>query len=220
MDFDTTRRKQGYEKLIEKFENQEIDILVGTQMVTKGLDFDHVGLVGVIHGDQQLFFPDFRASERTFQLMVQVSGRAGRKLQQGKVIIQAFHPDHPIFSDIKQADFHSFYDREAEERKRFQYPPFYRLIKLTVRHQKQDTARFAAHELSKWLKGKLGSRVIGPAEPQVARVRGNYLFDIGIKLEKNNELIRDAKLYLLAMISRIKKLKGMSNVRVKVDVDP
>ncbi len=220
MDFDTTRRRKGYEKLIEAFEEQKIDILVGTQMVTKGLDFDHVGLVGVVHGDQQLFFPDFRAAERTFQLLVQVSGRAGRKNQQGKVVIQTFHPDHPVFSDIKRADFESFYQREVQERKRFQYPPFYRLIKLTVSHTKQDTARFAAHELSKWLKGKLGSRVIGPAEPQVSRVRGKYLFDIGIKLEKDPGMIRQSKMYLLAQIARMQKLKGMSNVRVRVDVDP
>jgi primosomal protein N' (replication factor Y) len=220
MDFDTTRRKQGHENLIEKFENQEVDILVGTQMVTKGLDFDHVGLVGVIHGDQQLFLPDFRATERTFQLMVQVSGRAGRKHLKGKVIIQTFHPDHAIFSDIKQANFDSFFQREAGERRRFHYPPYYRLIKLTIRHQKQDKARYAAHELSKWLKGKLGSRVIGPAEPHVARVRGKYLFDIGIKLEKNNARIHDAKLYITAMISRLKKIKGMSSVRVRIDVDP
>ena len=134
LDYDSTRSKFAYQKIIDDFEQQRVDILVGTQMVTKGLDFDHVGLVGVVHADQQLYFPHFRAMERTFQLLVQVSGRAGRKGKPGNVIVQTYNPMHPVFADVGLNDYLSFYNREIAERKQWAYPPFVHLIKISLKH--------------------------------------------------------------------------------------
>ena len=220
MDFDTTRSKFSHLKIINDFEDQLIDILVGTQMVTKGLDFDHVGLVGVINADQSLHRPHYKAHERTFQLLTQVAGRAGRKELLGKVIIQSYQPAHPVFADVALNDYLSFYNREIEERQKFKYPPYYRLIRLQLKHKKRDIVQQAAIDLANNLKYRLGKRVIGPAEPVVARLRNQYLMDIGIKLEMNYAMIKKVKELLKENVQLIHQKKGMTTVRVNIDVDP
>lgn len=220
MDLDTVRTKHAHARIINDFEEHRLDILVGTQMVTKGLDFDKVKIVGVINADQLLHFPDFRANERAFQLLTQVAGRAGRKGSRGKVIIQALQTFHPVLKDVIAGDYKDFYRREIEERQAFKYPPFYRLIKITLKHKIPETVNRAAQHLAIYLKGRLDQRAIGPAMPYVSRVRGQYLLDILVKLERNNQLIHQSKEWILEGIREVHKLEGCSGVRVNVDVDP
>jgi primosomal protein N' (replication factor Y) len=220
MDLDTVRTKHAHARIINDFEEHRLDILVGTQMVTKGLDFDKVSLVGVIYADQLLHFPDFRATERAYQLLTQVSGRAGRKNKRGKVVIQALQIGHPVLQDVIHGDYKGFYRREIEERQAFKYPPFYRLIKITLKHAKPETVNLAARHMGNRLSEQLGDRVIGPAVPYVGRVRGQYLLDILIKLERNNHLIHQTKELILDSIHKVRQLEGCSKVRVNVDVDP
>ncbi len=220
MDLDTTRGKHNLETLIYEFEKGEIDILVGTQMVTKGLDFDHVGLVGVVYADQALHFPDFRAAERTFQTLVQVSGRAGRKGQQGEVMIQTYQPDHPVLQDVIGGDYVSFFKREIRERELFHYPPFYRQIAVTIRHKNFDTSREAAELLVLELKPVFGHRILGPSVPTVGRVRNQFIHLVYIKLEKDGNLINHIKSAIREFQTGIVKKKLLSTVRVSIDVDP
>jgi primosomal protein N' (replication factor Y) len=220
MDLDTTRHKNSTEKLIDAFEQGKIDILVGTQMVTKGLDFDHVGLVGVIDADQALQYPDFRAVERTFQTLVQVSGRAGRKFEQGLVMIQTFQPAHPVFKDIIQGDFKSFYHREIKEREIFRYPPFSRQITITIRHKEASLSREAAEIMAIELRGMFSHRILGPAVPSVARIRNQYIHVVHIKMEREGKIIKDVKAAIRHFQTSIVRLKSLSTVRVSIDVDP
>ena len=220
MDLDTVRTKNAHAKIINDFEEGRIDILVGTQMVTKGLDFENVGLVGVISADQLLHFPDFRASERGFQLITQVSGRAGRKKKQGKVIIQAMNTTHPVLREVLEYDYDQFFAREIMERQAFRYPPFTRLIKITLKHKKPDTLNHGAKIFASYLKSELGERLKGPAVPYISRVRGQYILDILIKLENSNKVLVHTKNLIRAAIIRLKNERGYSGVRVNVDVDP
>ena len=220
MDLDTVRTKNAHAKIINDFEEGRIDILVGTQMVTKGLDFENVGLVGVISADQLLHFPDFRASERGFQLITQVSGRAGRKKKQGKVIVQAMNTTHPVLREVLENDYEQFFAREIMERQAFRYPPFTRLIKITLKHKKPDTLNHGAKIFTSYLKGELGERLKGPAVPYISRVRGQYLLDILIKLENSQKVLVHTKNLIRAAILRLKNERGYSGVRVNVDVDP
>ncbi|MCB0586690.1 MAG: primosomal protein N', partial [Phaeodactylibacter sp.] len=193
MDLETVRGKNAHAKLINDFEEGRLDILVGTQMVTKGLDFEKVGIVGVLSADQLLQFPDFRAGERAFQLMLQVSGRAGRKHMQGKVIIQAFNTTSPVIREVLANDYAGFFTREMMERQQFKYPPYYRLIRITLKHKKPQTLNEGASIFENALKSKLGEWAIGPAIPYVGRVRGYYLLDFLIKLPRDAKKIRFAK---------------------------
>lgn len=220
MDFDTVRTKNAHTEIIAKFEQKQLDILVGTQMVTKGLDFDNVGVVGVLSADHLLHFPDFRASERAFQLITQVSGRAGRKKKQGLVIIQAYDIEHPVLAEVFSNDFENFFRREILERRTFKYPPFNRLIKIQISHKKIDRLKFAADYFASHLKDKLGARVLGPSEPGIPRVRGYYLKDILIKLERNANIINVTKDLTNQIAARLMKEKGMSSVKINIDVDP
>ncbi|MBK6902647.1 MAG: primosomal protein N' [Saprospirales bacterium] len=220
MDLDTVRTKNAHARIINDFEEHRLDVLVGTQMVTKGLDFDKVSIVGVINADQLLHFPDFRAGERAFQLLTQVAGRAGRKNRRGKVVIQALQTFHPVLKEVLAGDYKEFYRREIEERQEFQYPPFFRLIKITLKHQNPETVNRAALHLGHWLKDRLEKRVIGPAMPYVSRVRGQYLLDILIKLERNTPLINQTKDWVMEGVLEMRKLEGCSGVRANVDVDP
>ena len=219
MDLDTTRSKFAYQNIINDFENREIDILVGTQMVTKGLDFDNVSLVGVLNADDMLYYPDFRAFERAYQLMTQVSGRAGRKKHRGKVIIQTHTPEHWIIQKVMQNDYDGMYDQELYERKNYQYPPFYRLIRLTVRHKEKGIADAASAELAKMLQVKLGNRILGPEYPSVPRVKNVYNKVITIKFERSASIAK-VKAYLLNNLADLKQIDGYKSVRVKIDVDP
>ncbi len=220
MDLDTVRNKNAHSQIINDFEERRVDILVGTQMVTKGLDFDNVGIVGVLSADQLLQFPDFRASERAFQLITQVSGRAGRKHKRGKVIIQALNTSSPVLGEVLRYDFPGFFQREILERQQFQYPPFTRLIRLTLKHKKPEVLNEGAKIFAKFLKEKLGDWVVGPAVPYVARVRSLFLLDFLLKMERDSKKIQYAKETLLEAIETLHTTEGYSSVRVNVDVDP
>lgn len=220
MDLDTTRAKNNMENLIYDFEKGNIDILVGTQMVTKGLDFDHVGLVGVIYADQALHYPDFRAAERTYQTLVQVSGRAGRKFEQGNVMIQTYQPGHPVFTDVIRGDYKTFYQREIKERELFRYPPFVRQIALTIRHKNADMSREAAQILVIELRSLYGDRILGPSVPSIARVRNHYIHMIYIKIERDGKIISAIKHAIKEFQAGIVKMKSLSTVRIGIDVDP
>lgn len=220
MDLDTVRNKNAHGQIINDFEERRIDILVGTQMVTKGLDFDNVGIVGVLSADQLLQFPDFRASERAFQLITQVSGRAGRKHKRGKVVIQAMNTASPVLGEVLRHDFLSFFQREIQERHQFKYPPYARLIRLTLKHKKPEVLNDGAKIFAKLLKEKLGDWVIGPAVPYIARVRSYFLIDFLIKMERDAKKIQYAKETLLEAIETLQTTDGYSTIRVNVDVDP
>ena len=220
MDLDTVRTKDAHSRIINDFEEHRIDVLVGTQMVTKGLDFENVGIVGVLSADQLLQFPDFRASERAFQLMLQVSGRAGRKHKRGKVIIQAMNTASPVLGEVLRNDFFSFFQREIQERHEFQYPPFTRLIRITLKHKKPEILNDGAKIFAKTIKSQLGEWVIGPAVPYVGRVRGYFLLDFLIKLPRDSQKIRYAKDTLLEAIQALHTSEGYTTIRANVDVDP
>ncbi len=220
MDLDTVRGKNAHAKLLNDFEEGRIDILVGTQMVTKGLDFERVGVVGVLSADQLLQFPDFRAGERAFQLMMQVSGRAGRKHRQGKVVIQAFNTAHPVISEVTAHDYPRFFTREMMERRQFNYPPYFRLIRLTLRHKTPKVLNDAGRLFEKALKSKLGEWAMGPAVPYISRVRGYYLLDFLIKTERDAGKISYAKETVQGAADALMATPGLSGVRVGVDVDP
>lgn len=220
MDWDSVRTKNSHQKIITDFEEKKVDVLVGTQMVTKGLDFDNVGLVGVLSADNLLFFPDFRANERAFQLLTQVSGRSGRRSKRGKVVIQAFNTVHPVLKEVVEYDFSSFYEREEQERINFRYPPFTRLIKITLKHKKSQFVYQAARIYVDLLRENLGGRVLGPAAPGIARVRNYYLMDVVVKLERKRDLIEKAKQWMLDAAVDVKGRKGLTQTRINVDVDP
>jgi len=219
MDLDTTRSRFAHQKLIALFEERKIDILVGTQMVTKGLDFDHVSLVGILNADSLLSYPDFRAFERGFQLMAQVAGRAGRKNKQGKVLIQAFNPAHPILDMVLHHNYEAMYQSQLVERERFNYPPFCRIVQLSVRHVDANLLNKAADELAKRLRALFGKRVLGPEYPTVSRIRNQYLKNILIKFEKGIPLPK-AKDEIKNAIMKLNALPDFKSVRVVIDVDP
>ncbi len=221
MDLDSTRSKFSYEKIINSFESGEIDILVGTQMVAKGLDFDHVTLVGIFDTDRMIHFPDFRSHERAFQLMYQVSGRAGRKKDLGSVLIQTNNPDQKILELVRTHDYESFYRGELDEREVFKYPPFYRIIKIIVKHKDKNTSFNAAQFLVNEAVRSLGNqRVNGPVEPIISRIRNQYLYDITIKLEKQGLKLAAIKEFLLNSRNMLQSQRSYRSVRVIFDVDP
>ena len=220
LDLDAARKKDGIQKILTEFENQEIDILVGTQMITKGLDFDHIGLVGIMNFDQLYRFPDFRSQERAFQLVTQVAGRAGRKNERGKVILQTYHTSHPLIKRVMEYDFQSFFETEIEERKNFFYPPFCKMIHITIRHKSSDVTEKSAGYLTAKLQHNFGNRIKGPVEPSIARIRNLFIREIWIKLEKKQDLINQVKSDLQKFVTETLSQKGWSTVRITIDVDP
>lgn len=220
MDWDTAGSKSTLVALLNDFEERRLDILVGTQMVTKGLDFDNVGLVGVLGADSLTKFPDFRAGERAYQLMTQVAGRAGRKNKQGKVLIQAWDPKHPVVQEVLKADFEGFVQREMKERFEFRYPPYYRLIQLEIRHKDPKVVQAAAAFYTRALRAKLGDRVLGPVIPNVARIRNYFGQHIMLKLEKSAPLLSGSKDLIRQITEEMLGKTGWSQVLVGVDVDP
>lgn len=219
MDWDTTRKKTSFQNIIDQFEQKEIDILVGTQMVSKGLDFDHVGLVGVIQADDLLHYPDFRAYERCFQLLTQVSGRSGRKNERGKVILQTFDPYHWVIKKVMEYDFKSLYKQELADRKHFKYPPYFKLIKLVLIHKSSSYLIVGANNLSIELKKRLGERVLGPEFTIIPRINNYYNQQILIKVEHTLSLSK-VKDFIQLTINRWSKKEGSKSIRVKADVDP
>ncbi len=218
MDLDTTRSKNAYQNIITDFEERRIDILVGTQMVTKGLDFDNVSIVGILNADSLISFPDFRSFERSFQLMSQVSGRAGRKSKRGKVIIQTFNPYHSVIRNVIDHDYLAMYSSQILERRNFKYPPFYRLIQLQLKHKDPRILNDAARELATMLRQILGNRILGPEYPMVSRIRNYYLKNILIKLEKPD--LKTHKTQILKTIDTFRGQAAFKSIRVAVDVDP
>ncbi|MFI5134876.1 MAG: primosomal protein N', partial [Chitinophagales bacterium] len=193
LDYDTAKTKGGYQKIIHDFEKGKIQILVGTQMVTKGLDFENVSLVGIMNADQLMSHLDFRAAERGFQLMSQVSGRAGRKHTAGKVIVQTSQPNSYLLQFVLAHDYVGFYEEEMNHRKQFFYPPFSRLIQLTFKHKEAKKAWEAARIIVSSLQQELGKNLLGPTEPPVARVKNKYLVQLLVKLQRSGKLIADVK---------------------------
>jgi primosomal protein N' (replication factor Y) len=220
MDMDSVRGKTAHDSLIKLFEQQKIDILAGTQMVVKGLDFENVSLVGVLDADGLLSFADFRANERAFQLMEQVSGRAGRKGEQGKVMIQATKINHPVLLFVQQHDFKRFYDFEIDNRQRFFYPPFSRVIKIILKHKLKEVVNEAADTLGDALKKDMNDFVVGPAAPVVNRIRSLYLMELLIKLPKDAYMLQQYKKVITNNFNLLHAEKRFRSVVLIADVDP
>lgn len=220
MDTDTTKGKNAYRNLLHQFENHEIDILVGTQMLTKGLDFSNVSLVGILNADQMLQFPDFRAYEKAYQLMAQVSGRAGRRNTRGKVVIQTYQPFHQVVQNVLNNNYLELYNNEILHRKNFKYPPFYRLIKLTIKHSSKNVVDICAQGIADALITQLSSeRILGPEYPAINRINNLFQKNILLKVEKNLSIVHVKKI-LQNWIDTYKKDVSFKSVRFIVDVDP
>ena len=219
MDLDTTRSKNAYENIINDFENRQIDILIGTQMVTKGLDFDNVSLVGVLDADMLLNRSDFRAFERSYQLMSQVAGRSGRKHKRGSVIIQTGDPDHWVIQKVIAHDYLGFYNSEIIERKNFFYPPFYKLIDIYFRHKEEYVLDRAAMEFGNQLREIFKERVLGPEYPVVKRVKNLYIKKITLKIERDAPE-KKVKERIQELVSSFYSVPFNKSIRMVIDVDP
>jgi primosomal protein N' (replication factor Y) (superfamily II helicase) len=220
MDLDTTRGKNGHWKIVSDLEENKIDILVGTQMVSKGLDFGKVQLIGVMNADQLLNFPDFRSFERGFQILTQVSGRAGRRAKQGKVIIQTYTPKHPVLSFIVQGNYQALYEAEIFERNKFNYPPFSRLIKISCKNIQSDLLRQYTTEFAKKLKANFGEMVLGPEEALIPRIRNYFIQEFMLKLPRVSVSPSLVKIRLREIIQSMKLDKKFRNTICQIDVDP
>ncbi len=219
LDYDSTRSKSAYQKIISDFEQHRVDILVGTQMVTKGLDFDNVSTVGILNADNMLYYPDFRAYERAFQIMSQVSGRAGRKKKRGMVVIQTFNPQHPIFQWVERNDYEGMYIHLKNERQQFVFPPFCRLIKLTLKHKDHLILDRASTVLVGLLKRQFGNFVLGPAYPTIPRVKNFYMKDVLVKVSDPG-LLKNTKICIRQAVDVLLTDPAYRSVTVSFDVDP
>lgn len=219
LDYDSTRSKHAYQQMISGFENREIDILVGTQMITKGLDFDHVSLVGIINADSLMNFPNFRAYERSFQLMAQVSGRAGRKFKQGKVVIQTYHPENPVIQFVVENNYKEYYNYELNERMKFKYPPYFRLTEIRLKHRDEKLIEQIALAFTNDLKDAFGKRVYGPVTPVISKVKNYYLRTLLVKTERDLSTAKIKKMLSSAM-DHFKANPENRSLLIQVDVDP
>ena len=218
MDLDTTRNKNAYQKIISDFEQHKTDILVGTQMVTKGLDFDRVSVVGILNADNLLSYPDFRSFEKAFQVMSQVSGRAGRKEVPGKVIIQTYQPNHPALQYVVTNDYQSMYRQQIAERRQFNFPPLCRMVKLTLKHASDELVNEASLALAPLLREAFPQHVLGPEWPVVSRIQNYYMKDIWIKLNKDNNLVQN-KLLIQQILHDFQGNSKYKSVRIIINVD-
>lgn len=219
MDLDTTRSKHAYQQIIQRFEAGAVDILIGTQMVTKGLDFENVRVVGILNADNLLNYPDFRSYERSFQLIAQVSGRAGRKNKRGKVVIQTSQPEHPVIQDAKENNFEQLFFRQINERKIFRYPPYFRLIKIVIKHKNQQRLDVIATTLGTEFRKLFGFNVLGPEYPVISRIQLWYQKEILLKLSRD-EKITESKEKISAIIRQVKSQPNNSGAMIYADVDP
>ncbi|MBT6013308.1 MAG: primosomal protein N' [Flavobacteriales bacterium] len=219
MDHDTTRKKHSYSQIIDDFERGNTDILIGTQMVTKGLDFDNVEVVGILNADSMLKFPDFRALERAYQLMSQVAGRAGRKGDRGKVIIQTYDEKHEIIHQVKNHDYLQMCRKQLEERKIFKYPPYCRIISVNLQHKNENKLDKLSKQFAISLRKSFGNRVLGPESPGVSKIRTYHHKNILLKIETEAS-VKDAKKILSKLIEQYRELKDFRAVRINMDVDP
>lgn len=219
MDLDTTRTRTAYERIISDFEEGKTNILIGTQMVSKGLDFDRVSVVGILNADSMLNYPDFRSYERAFQLMAQVAGRAGRKDKQGLVVLQTKSPELPLIHQVVANDYQGLYENQLEERRLFKYPPFYRLIYVYLKHRKEDVLDQAASAMATYLRGGMGERVLGPDRPPIARMQTLYIRKIVIKVEQEASMVK-VRAFLRQAQQAVKEDERFRSLMVYYDVDP
>jgi len=218
MDQDTTRGKFGFEKIIDGFKNREVDILVGTQMLAKGLDFDNVSLVGIMNADNMLYHPDFRAFERSFQMMVQVSGRSGRSEKQGKVIIQTYNPNHNTIQHVTNNDYQGMYNEQLYDRQIYKYPPYFRIIKLTLKQRDFNKLKEGAMWLYQVMSLNLNMPVLGPEEPAISRIRNEYIRTIIIKIPQNVS-VASTKKTIQKMLNSFDSVAQYRAIKVSVNVD-
>ncbi|WP_277015171.1 replication restart helicase PriA [Flavobacterium lindanitolerans] len=218
MDQDTTRGKYGYEKILDSFKNREIDILVGTQMLAKGLDFDNVSLVGIMNADNMLYHPDFRAFERSYQMMTQVSGRAGRSGKRGKVIIQTYNPNHNTIQQVTNNDYMGMYKEQLYDRHIFKYPPYFRLIKITLKHRDFEKLKDGSMWLYQVMSQNLDLPVLGPEEPAIGRIRNEYIRTILIKIPQNQPL-GSTKKTIQKILNSFETVSQYRPIKVAVNVD-
>ena len=218
MDQDTTRGKFGFEKIIDSFKNREVDILVGTQMLAKGLDFDNVSLVGIMNADNMLHHPDFRAFERSFQMMTQVAGRAGRSEKQGKVVIQTYNPNHNTIQQVTNHNYIGMYKEQLYDRQIYKYPPYFRIIKLTLKHREFEKLKEGSMWLYQVLSQNLGIPVLGPEEPAISRIRNEYIRTILIKIP-NNMPLAGTKKTIQKMLNSFETVAQYRAIKVIANVD-
>ncbi|MBE8724118.1 replication restart helicase PriA [Flavobacterium hungaricum] len=218
MDQDTTRGKFGFEKIIDTFKNREVDILVGTQMLAKGLDFDNVSLVGIMNADNMLHHPDFRAFERSYQMMTQVAGRAGRSEKQGKVIIQTYNPNHNTIQQVTTHNYTGMYKEQLYDRQIYKYPPYFRIIKLTLKHRDFDKLKEGSMWLYQVLSQNLGMPVLGPEEPAISRIRNEYIRSILIKIPHSQHL-GNTKKTIQKMLNSFEAVAQYRAIKVVINVD-
>lgn len=219
MDFDSTRSKNGYQQIISDFESRNIDILIGTQMVAKGLDFDHVGLVGILDADMLLNKTDFRAFEKAYQLMSQVAGRAGRRSKRGKVVIQTGNPDHWVIQKVMEHNYTDFAINEIIERRNYHYPPFYKIVQFTIKHKDKDLVNEAADDFAKRLRAVFQERVLGPEFPVIARIQNYYLKEILVKIEQSAPQ-KKVKERLHELTDQFYSVPRFKSIRLVINVDP
>lgn len=218
MDQDTTRGKFGFEKIIDSFKNREVDVLVGTQMLAKGLDFDNVTLVGIMNADNMLFHPDFRAFERSFQMMTQVSGRSGRSEKRGKVIIQTYNPNHNTIQQVTNNDYAGMYSEQIYERHIYKYAPYFKLVKLTLKHRDFDKLKEGAMWLYQVMQQNLSMPVLGPEEPPISRIRNEYIRTIMVKIPLNGS-IGSTKKTIQKMLNSFEAVPQYRSIKITVNVD-
>jgi primosomal protein N' (replication factor Y) len=219
MDHDTTRKKNAYEEIIEDFQALKIDIMVGTQMIAKGFDFENVSLVGIVDSDSMLNFPDFRSHEFAFQLLTQVSGRSGRKEKQGEVILQTYNTEHELIKYVRNYDYLSFFINQISERELFNYPPFSRIISITLKHRNDTQLNFFSDEFVFYLKKSFGNRVLGPEYPAISKIRNYYLKNILLKIETGKSLEK-AKQIIQFVEENLRNQKRLNGCLIIIDVDP
>lgn len=218
MDQDTTRGKYSFEKIIDGFKNREIDVLVGTQMLAKGLDFYNVSLVGVMNADNMLYHPDFRAFERSYQMLTQVSGRAGRSEKRGKVVIQTYNPLHNIIQQVTNNDYEGMFKEQLYERQIYKYPPFFRLIRLTLKHRDFEKLKEGSMWLYQVLQQSLSIPVLGPEEPAISRIRNEYIRTIMVKIPSNTNL-QTTKKTIQKVLNSFDMVAQYRTIKVTVNVD-
>jgi len=219
MDWDSTQKKGAFDKIINAFSNKKVHILIGTQMITKGLDFRNVDLVGVINTDYLINVPNFRAYEHSFQTLLQVAGRAGRTQTRGKVLLQTFQHSHPLLQQIINSDFKKMYATQIIERKQFYYPPFFRLIKFTLKHSNAFEVKNASEWLAQGFKNNCNAIVLGPTAPIIPRIKNQYLKQILIKIDRQKKLSHSKKV-LQKVLNSFYAIPKFRKIKVTVDVDP
>jgi primosomal protein N' (replication factor Y) len=218
LDRDTTTSESAYNRIVRAFEQGQTDILVGTQMITKGFDFGAVSVVGVLNADNLLYAPDFRASERAFQLLVQVAGRAGRREREGVVVVQTSEPEHPVIGWLSRGDYEAMARSELAERYAFGYPPYSRLIRLALRDEDMQILRQCAVRLTDGLRRRFGGRVVVPVTPPIDRIRGQYIVHILLKIENGRSMAR-ARVMLREELDEVGREQLYKHVSIAIDVD-